>query len=47
MVPSQTTMEGTLKLKGGETRAICDVYEFSGATGTRVRAVTSYVIKTI
>jgi len=36
--------DGTTKLKSGKTRAFCDVYEFSGTTGTRVKEITSYVI---
>jgi hypothetical protein len=38
--------DGTLKLKNGETRAFCDVYEFSGAKGTSVKEITSYAIET-
>jgi hypothetical protein len=37
-------VDGTLKLKDGTVRAFCDVYEFSGAKGTVVRALTSYVV---
>ena len=39
-------VNGTQKLEGGRTRAFCEVYEFSGAKGTRVSAITSYVIET-
>jgi len=38
-------VNGTRKLNSGETRAFCDVYEFSGAKGTSVREITSYVIE--
>jgi hypothetical protein len=35
---------GIRKLKNGKTRAFCDVYEFRGTTGTRVKEIASYVI---
>jgi hypothetical protein len=38
-------VNGTLKLKNGIMRAFCDVYEFSGAKGTNVKEITSYVIE--
>jgi len=38
-------VNGTTKLKNGSTRAFCDVYEFSGAKGTTVKEITSYVIE--
>lgn len=37
-------VDGTVKLKSGRTRAFCDVYEFNGAKGTAVKAITSYRI---
>lgn len=37
-------VDGTVKLKSGGTRAFCDVYEFNGAKGTAVKAITSYRI---
>lgn len=38
-------VNGTTKLKNGSTRAFCDVYEFSGAKGTAVKEIASYVIE--
>lgn len=38
-------VNGTLLLQDGRTRAFCDVYEFSGAKGSSVREITSYVIE--
>jgi hypothetical protein len=38
-------VNGTTKLKNGKTRAFCDVYEFSGAKGTSIKEITSYVIE--
>lgn len=38
-------VNGRTKLKGGRTRAFCDVYEFSNAKGTSVKEITSYVIE--
>ena len=39
-------VNGTLTMENGETRAFCDVYEFTGAKGTIVSEITSYVIET-
>jgi hypothetical protein len=39
-------VNGTLKLKNGQTPAFCDGYEFGGAKGTSVREITSGVIET-
>jgi hypothetical protein len=38
--------DGTLKSKNRKRRAFCDVYEFSKATGTEVKQITSYIIET-
>jgi hypothetical protein len=38
-------VNGKMKSINGNLFAYCDVYEFSGAKGTRVREITSYVIK--
>ena len=38
-------VDGTTKLKNGKTRAFCDVYEFNGVKGTRVKEITSYRIE--
>ena len=38
-------VNGTRKSKNGKRRAFCDVYEFSGAKGTSVKEITSYVIE--
>ena len=38
-------VNSTTKLKNGKTRAFCDVYEFSGAKGTSIKEITSYVIE--
>jgi len=37
-------VDGTVILEDGKIRAFCDVYEFSGAKGTAVKEITSYVI---
>lgn len=37
-------VNGMLKLENGTTRAFCDIYEFSGAKGTKVNKITSYSI---
>lgn len=37
-------VNGMLKLESGTTRAFCDIYEFSGAKGTKVNEITSYSI---
>jgi hypothetical protein len=39
-------VNGTSKLKSGKTLAFCNVYVFSGAKGTSVKEITSYVIET-
>ena len=38
-------VDGVKKLNNGKVLAFCDVYEFSGSTGTRVKSITSYVIE--
>jgi len=38
-------VNGTTKLKNGEIRAFCGVYEFSGAKSTHPKEITSYVIE--
>jgi hypothetical protein len=38
-------VDGTTKLKNGRLRAFCDVYEFDGAKGARVKEITSYLIE--
>lgn len=38
-------VDGTIKMKNGKTLAFCDVYEFVNTTGTRVKEITSYVIR--
>jgi hypothetical protein len=35
------TLNGSIILMDGTTRAFCDVHEFSGAKGTHVKAITS------
>jgi len=37
-------VDGTITRKSGQRQAFCDVYEFNGAKGTSVKAITSYVI---
>jgi hypothetical protein len=37
-------VNGLLKLRNGTSHAFCDVYEFSGAKGTGIKEITSYVI---
>jgi len=37
-------VNGTKKLENGKSFAFCDVYEFSGAKGTSIKGITSYVI---
>jgi hypothetical protein len=38
-------VNGTRKLKTGVSTAFCDVYEFSGVKGDRVKGITLYVIE--
>jgi hypothetical protein len=38
-------VNGISKLKNGNIVAFCEVYEFSGAKGTSVKNITSYVIE--
>ena len=38
-------VNGIKKLKNGKTFAFCKVYEFSGAKGTSVREITSYLVE--
>jgi hypothetical protein len=38
-------VDGMTKTKNGKIYAFCEVYEFSGAKGTSVREITSYVIE--
>jgi len=38
-------VNGTKKLKNGQTFAFCDVYEFTNAKGTSIRDITSYMIE--
>jgi hypothetical protein len=38
-------VDGTRTLTNGRTLAFCNVYEFSNAKGSLVRAITSYIIE--
>lgn len=38
-------VNGFAIFEDGKTRAFCDVYEFSGASGRRVREITSYRVE--
>jgi len=40
-------VNGISKLNNGKKIAFCDVYEFSGAKGTSVREIVSYLIEII
>ena len=40
-------VNGTIKFKDGKTLSFCDVVEFSGAKGVRVKEITSYGIEKI
>jgi hypothetical protein len=39
------SVDGILQLQDGGSVAFCDVYEFTNAKGTAVRAITSYLIE--
>jgi ketosteroid isomerase-like protein len=36
---------GTLELKNGKQYEFCDVFQFRGAKGTRIKSIRSYVIE--
>jgi hypothetical protein len=38
-------VSGMRTLQNGKHHAFCDVYEFSGAKGTQIKTITSYIIK--
>ncbi|MCI0708841.1 MAG: nuclear transport factor 2 family protein [Chloroflexi bacterium] len=38
-------VSGMRTLQNGKHYAFCDIYEFSGARGTQIKTITSYVIK--
>lgn len=38
-------VNGTMRLKNGKSRAFCDVYEFSGASGKSVKEIVSYIVE--
>jgi hypothetical protein len=38
-------VNGTLRMDNGKCLAFCDVYEFSGASGRKVRGITSYALE--
>ncbi|MFN8412191.1 MAG: nuclear transport factor 2 family protein [Anaerolineales bacterium] len=39
-------VNGTTTFKDGKPVSFCDVYEFNGAKGTSIKAITSYIIET-
>jgi hypothetical protein len=41
----QAAVNGILLLQNGKHLAFCDVYEFSGAKGTSIKSIVSYVIE--
>ena len=40
-------VDGVAIFEDGKRRAFCDVYEFSGASGRRVREITSYRVEIV
>lgn len=42
---SEGAVNGEIRLEGGSTYAFCDVVQFTGAAGDKIKTITSYAIE--